>query len=62
MNALASDLRGDVLMAKGQQTEAVAAYRQAWQLMDSKTEYRRLVQAKLNALGVDPERATETAK
>lgn len=55
--ALAADLRGDVLMAKGQQAEAVSAYRQAWQGMDAKTEYRRLVQAKLLALGVDPEQA-----
>jgi predicted negative regulator of RcsB-dependent stress response len=57
MNALASDLKGDVHMAQGQQEQAIAAYRQAWQLMDAKTEYRRLVQAKLFALGVDPEKA-----
>jgi len=62
MNALASDLRGDVLMAKGQPSEAVAAYRQAWQLMDSKLEYRRLIEAKLHAQGVDPERAPEAGK
>ena len=60
LGALAADLRGDVLMAKGQPGEAVAAYRQAWQRMDPKTEYRRLVQAKLQALGVDPEQAETT--
>ena len=57
LGALAADLRGDVLMAKGQGAEAVTAYRQAWERMDSKVEYRRLVQAKLLALGVDPEHA-----
>ena len=58
---LAADLRGDVLMAKGQQAEALTAYRQAWQGLDAKVEYRRLVQAKLLALGVDPEQA-ETSR
>ena len=57
---LAADLRGDVLMAKEQSAEAVAAYRQAWQAMPAQTEYRRLLQAKLNALGQDPE-ATATS-
>ena len=61
MDALAADLRGDVLTAKGQQAEAVAAYRKAWQGLDAKVEYRRLVQAKLLALGVDPEQA-ETSR
>ena len=61
MDPLAADLRGDVLMAKGQQAEALTAYRQAWQGLDAKVEYRRLVQAKLLALGVDPEQA-ETSR
>ena len=55
LSALATDLKGDVLMAKEQSAEAVAAYRQAWQAMPAQTEYRRLLQAKLNALGQDPE-------
>jgi predicted negative regulator of RcsB-dependent stress response len=44
-----------VLQAKGQATEAIGAYQQAWQKMADFPDYRRLVQAKLNALGVDPE-------
>jgi predicted negative regulator of RcsB-dependent stress response len=60
LSALAADLKGDVLMAKEQSAEAVSAYRQAWKAMPSQTEYRRLLQAKLNALGQDPE-ATATA-
>lgn len=64
MAGLAADLRGDVLQAKGQTTEAIAAYQQAWKQLADVAEYRRLVQAKLNALGVDPQATsgTETQK
>jgi predicted negative regulator of RcsB-dependent stress response len=64
MTGLASDLRADVLQAKGQSTEAIAAYQQAWQKLADNPDYRRLVQAKLNALGVDPEKSagSETNK
>jgi predicted negative regulator of RcsB-dependent stress response len=55
---LAADLRGDVLSAQTKPQEAIAAYREAWQKMEESNEYRRLVEAKLNALGVDP-KATE---
>ncbi|MBP6276926.1 MAG: tetratricopeptide repeat protein [Limnohabitans sp.] len=64
MVGLAADLRGDVLQAKGQSAEAVAAYQQAWQKLAETPDYRRLVQAKLNALGVEPDTAvvSETPK
>lgn len=52
---LADDLRGDVLMAQKKPAEAISAYTQAFQNMTAMPEYRRLVQAKLNALGVNPE-------
>jgi predicted negative regulator of RcsB-dependent stress response len=55
MAGLAADLRGDVLQAKSQNPEAIAAYQQAWSKLADTPDYRRLVQAKLNALGVDPE-------
>ena len=55
MAGLAADLRGDILQVKGQKTEAVTAYQIAWQQLSDSPDYRRLVQAKLNALGVDPE-------
>lgn len=51
---LVADRRGDVLMAQGKKDEARSAYRQAWAGMDPKVDYRRLVEAKLNVLGVDP--------
>lgn len=64
MMGLTADLRGDVLQAKGQNAEAIAAYQQAWQKLADTPDYRRLVQAKLNALGIDPDAATvsETPK
>jgi predicted negative regulator of RcsB-dependent stress response len=55
MAGLAADLRGDILQVKGQKSEAVTAYQIAWQQLSDSPDYRRLVQAKLNALGVDPE-------
>ncbi|HSW23658.1 MAG TPA: tetratricopeptide repeat protein [Burkholderiaceae bacterium] len=52
--ALAADRRGDVLLAQGKKDEARAAYQQAFKSMDDKVEYRRLVDAKLTALGAAP--------
>jgi len=64
MSGLAADLRGDVLQAKGQSAEAVSAYQQAWKKLADTPDYRLLVKAKLNALGIDPDAATvsETPK
>ena len=60
MTGLAADLRGDVLQAKGQPAEALTAYQAAWQQLDDSPDYRRLVEAKLNALGIDPQPAATT--
>ncbi len=62
--ALVNDRRGDVLLAQGKTDEAKAAYKKAWQSMDSKIEYRRLIEAKLTAMGSLPEGVanTEAAK
>jgi predicted negative regulator of RcsB-dependent stress response len=53
--ALVADRRGDVLVAQGKKDEAKAAYQKAWQTMDPKIDYRRLVEAKLTALGAAPD-------
>ena len=50
---LAADLKGDLLLSKGQNTEAVAAYQQAFKGLPTGSDYRRVVQAKLGALGVE---------
>ena len=55
---LAADRRGDVLQLQGKTSEARAAFGQAYKLLDERVEYRRLVELKLNALGVDPRAAT----
>ena len=52
--ALVQDRRGDVLMAQGKKDEARAAYDKAWKTMDDKIAYRRLIEAKLTALGAAP--------
>jgi len=52
--ALVADRRGDVLAAAGKNDEARAAYQAAWKAMDDKIDYRRLIDAKLTALGAAP--------
>ena len=52
--ALVADRRGDVLLAQGKTEEAKAAYKKAWDTMDPKVEYRRLIDAKLTSLGAAP--------
>lgn len=53
--ALVDDRKGDVWMLEGKKTQAKAAYLQAFQALEERSEYRRLVRVKLNALGVDPD-------
>lgn len=52
---LVADRRGDILAAQNKPAEAKAAYNAAWKGLDTKLSYRRLVEAKLNALGAAPE-------
>ena len=52
--SLASDRRGDVLLLQGKKAEAKAEFEKAYKGLDERAEYRRLVEVKLNALGVDP--------
>ena len=56
--ALVADRRGDVLLAQGKTAEARSAYQSAWKAMDEKIEYRRLIDAKLTALGAPPTAAS----
>ena len=51
---LAADVQGDILIAQNKPLDAVKAYNDAWLQLADIAEYRRLVAAKLNALGVDP--------
>lgn len=51
---LVADRRGDVLLAQGKPAEARAAYEAAHQALGERVDYRRLVEAKLTALGAAP--------
>ena len=53
-NALAADRRGDILMAQGKQADAKVQYAAAYKGLDERSDYRRIIEVKLNALGVDP--------
>ena len=53
--ALVADRKGDVYNAQGKKAEAKAEYIKAVKGMDERFEYRRLVEVKLTALGVDPQ-------
>lgn len=57
-DALIADRRGDVLSSQGKRAEAAVAYQAAYATMDPKIEYRRLIEAKLSALGVAPPAAS----
>ncbi len=52
--ALVSDRRGDLLMLQGKPEEAKSAYQRAWAAMSDRLDYRRVIEAKLAALGAPP--------
>lgn len=54
MQAVLADRKGDVLALQGKNAEAAAEYSNAYATFSDSVEYRRLVQVKLNALGVKP--------
>jgi predicted negative regulator of RcsB-dependent stress response len=59
--ALVADRRGDALLALGRTAEAKAAYQTAFDKAGERLDYRRLVEAKLTALGAAPA-ASEAAR
>ena len=56
--AVVADRKGDVLSLLGKREEAIAQYQLAYKAFEPSVEYRRLVEVKLNALGVQPEPAS----
>ncbi len=58
---LVADHKGDVYLAQGKRDEARAEFQKAWTALDPSTDYRRLVEIKLNAVGVDPSTLTPPA-
>ena len=59
--AVVADRKGDVLALQGKSQEAIAEYRRAYQAFGPGVEYRRLVEAKLNALGAQVETVAAAA-
>lgn len=53
-----ADRKGDVLVLLDRKPEAISEYTRAFKALDETIEYRRLVEIKLNALGVDPQAAS----
>jgi len=56
--ALVADRKGDIYRAQGKRADAATQYQKAWRAFESGTDYRRLVEIKLNAVGVDPSTLT----
>jgi predicted negative regulator of RcsB-dependent stress response len=52
---LYADRRGDIQMAQGKKQEAKQEYLKAFKGLDERENYRRIVEVKLNALGVNPQ-------
>ena len=59
--SVAADRKGDVLILQDKRQEAIAEYTKAYKGFEESVEYRRLVEIKLNALGVSPQAATVAA-
>ena len=51
---LVADRKGDVFALQGKKAEAIAQYKAAYTGLDERDDYRRIVEIKLNSLGVDP--------
>lgn len=56
--ALVADRKGDVLIQQGKTKEAAEEYQRAWGAFQETSEYRRFVEIKLNALGVQVKNQT----
>jgi predicted negative regulator of RcsB-dependent stress response len=54
-DALVADRKGDIHLLQGKKAEARADYQKAYKGFEERSEYRRLIEVKLNALGVDPQ-------
>lgn len=58
--ALVADRKGDILSIQGKRAEAANEYKKAYSELNERSEYKRLVEFKLNAFGIDPTASAET--
>lgn len=59
--ALVADRKGDILNLQGKRADAIAQYQKAYDALDERTDYRRLVDIKLQALGVNTDKKGSTS-
>ena len=57
-DAVYADRKGDIFVLQDKRAEAIAEYTRAYKAFEEGVEYRRLVEIKLNALGVAPQGST----
>ena len=60
--ALVADRRGDLALLQKDNAKARTQYSEAYKLMEAALPYRRIVEAKLMSVGVDPASLTKTAE
>ena len=60
-SSVVADRKGDVLALQEKRPEAIAEYTKAYKGFEDSVEYRRLVEIKLNALGVTLQGVTVAA-
>jgi predicted negative regulator of RcsB-dependent stress response len=53
-DAMVADRKGDIFALQVKHKEAALEYKKAFKGLDDRVEYKRLVEVKLNALGIDP--------
>jgi len=53
-SALVADRKGDIYLLQGKRDEARAEFEKAYKGFDARSDYRQLVEFKLNSLGVNP--------
>lgn len=53
-DAIVADRKGDALLLQNKKQEAIAEYSRSYSSFGDSAEYRRLLEVKLNALGVQP--------
>jgi predicted negative regulator of RcsB-dependent stress response len=59
--ALVADRKGDIFLAQGKKAEAIAEYQKSFKGLSDRLDYRRLVEVKLTALGVDASASSAAA-
>jgi len=59
--ALVADRKADIFLLQGKKAQAIAEYQKAFKSFDENTLYRRLVEVKLNSLGLEAGKGNEVS-